>query len=317
MKKLMTLICALFCMTQVYAANPVKQWGQLQVKGAQLCDQSGNPVVLRGVSLGWHNIWPRFYNKNAVKWLVQDWHANIIRAAMGIQIDDNYLENPDFALKCITQVVDAAIKNDTYVIIDWHAHKMHTAEAKAFFGKMAQKYGKYPHVLYELYNEPVEDKWEDLKVYAKTIITEIRKYDPDNIILMGCPHWDQDIDIVAKSPIEGVENVMYTLHFYAATHKDYLRDKLEAAVRSGLPVFVSECAGMEASGNGPLAPDEYQKWLDVMEKNKVSWVNWSVSDKDETCSMLLPRAKATGNWTDDLIKPWGKMVKQALKKYNR
>ena len=65
---------------------------------------------------------------------------------------------------------------------------MHTAEAKAFFGKMAQKYGKYPHVLYELYNEPVEDKWEDLKVYAKTIITEIRKYDPDNIILMGCPH---------------------------------------------------------------------------------------------------------------------------------
>lgn len=274
MKKLMTLICALFCMAQVYAANPVKQWGQLQVKGAQLCDQSGNPVVLRGVSLGWHNIWPRFYNKNAVKWLVQDWHANIIRAAMGIQIDDNYLENPDFALKCITQVVDAAIKNDTYVIIDWHAHKMHTAEAKAFFGKMAQKYGKYPHVLYELYNEPVEDKWEDLKVYAKTIITEIRKYDPDNIILMGCPHWDQDIDIVAKSPIEGVENVMYTLHFYAATHKDYLRDKLEAAVKSGLPVFVSECAGMEASGNGPLAPDEYQKWLDVMEKNKVSWVNW-------------------------------------------
>lgn len=157
----------------------------------------------------------------------------------------------------------------------------------------------------------------DLKVYAKTIITEIRKYDPDNIILMGCSHWDQDIDIVAKSPIDGVENVMYTLHFYAATHKDYLRDKLEAAVKSGLPVFVSECVGMEASGNGPLAPDEYQKWLDVMEKNKVSWVNWSVSDKDETCSMLLPRANATGTWTDDLIKPWGKMVKQALKKYNR
>ena len=69
---------------------------------------------------------------------------------------------------------------------------------------------------------------------------------------MGCPHWEQDIDIVAKSPIEGVENVMYTLHFYAATHKDYLRDKLEAAVKSSLPVFVSECAGMEASGNGVL-----------------------------------------------------------------
>ena len=215
------------------------------------------------------------------------------------------------------EVVDAAIKYGAYVIIDWHAHKMHTQEAKAFFGKMAKKYGKYPNVLYELYNEPVDDSWESLKIYAKTIIDEIRKYDPDNIILMGCPHWDQDIDLVAKSPIENVNNVMYTLHFYAATHTDYLRNKLEAAVKDGLPVFVSECAGMEASGNGPLAPEEYQKWLDVMETNKVSWVNWSVSDKDETCSMLLPRAKATGNWTPDLIKPWGKMVREALRKYNK
>ena len=109
----MTIIVAIFCMAQLYAVSPVKQWGQLQVKGAQLCDQSGNPVVLRGVSLGWHNIWPRFYNKQAVKWLATDWHANIIRAAMGIQIEDNYLENPEFAMKCITQVVDAAIKNGT------------------------------------------------------------------------------------------------------------------------------------------------------------------------------------------------------------
>lgn len=315
-KLLLTIIIAVLGWTEINAITPVKQWGQLQVKGSQLCDQYGKPVVLRGVSLGWHNIWPRFYNKKAVKWLATDWHATIIRAAMGIQIEDNYLENPEFALSCVTQVVDAAIKNGTYVIIDWHAHKMHTNEAKTFFAQMAKKYGKYPNVIYELYNEPVEDSWESLKVYAKTIIDTIRMYDPDNIILMGCPHWDQDIDIVAKSPIEGVSNVMYTLHFYAATHKDYLRDKLEAAVKGGLPVFVSECGGTEASGNGKLDAEEYQKWIDVMERNKVSWVNWSISDKDETCSMILPRAKATGNWTDDLIKPWGKLVKAALTKYN-
>ena len=317
MKRLLTLTLLLISLAVgMQAAGPVKRWGQLQVKGTQLCDQNGNAIVLRGVSLGWHNIWPRFYNAQAVKWLVNDWHANIIRAAMGIQIEDNYLENPEFAEQCITTVVDAAIKNDVYVIIDWHAHTMHTAEAKAFFGKMAKKYGKYPNVIYELYNEPIEDSWDSLKAYATTIIKEIRQYDPDNIILMGCPHWDQDIQLPAASPIEGVSNVMYTLHFYAATHKDYLRDRLEAAVKSGLPVFVSECAGMEASGNGPLAPEEYQKWIDVMERNKVSWVNWSISDKDETCSMILPRAKATGNWTPDLIKPWGKMVRETLRKYN-
>ena len=317
MKKLITILSfALLLSASAAAVTPVKNWGQLQVNGNQLCDRSGNPVVLRGVSFGWHNIWPRFYNKKAVKWLVNDWHATIVRASMGIQIEDNYLENPEFAEKCITAVVDAAIKNGVYVIIDWHAHTMHTQEAKAFFSRMAQKYGKYPNVIYELYNEPIDDSWESLKAYAKEIIAEIRKYDPDNIILMGCPHWDQDIHLVAENPIEGVTNVMYTLHFYAGTHKDYLRDRLEDAVKSGLPVFVSECGGMDASGNGPLDPDEYQKWIDVMERNRVSWVNWSISDKDETCSMILPRARATGGWTPDLIKPWGKLVREALIKYN-
>ena len=304
------------CIVCANATTPVKRWGQLQVRGAQLCDEAGNPVVLRGISLGWHNLWPRFYNKKAVKWLAQDWKAEVVRSAMGIMIEDNYLENPELALKCMTTVVDAAIKNGVYVIIDWHSHAMHTDAARTFFGQMAKKYGKYPNVIYELYNEPVEDTWPDLKAYATTVIAEIRRYDPDNIILMGCPHWDQDIDQVAASPIEGVSNVMYTVHFYAATHKDYLRKRLADAVDGGLPVFVSECAGMEASGDGPLDADEYQRWIELLEAKKVSWVNWSISDKNETCSMILPSADPTGNWTDRQIKPWGKMARQALRKYN-
>lgn len=317
MKKLLSIVLFLFLCFEAGAVNPVKEYGQLQVKGSQLCDCNGNAVVLRGISLGWHNLWPRFYNAGAVKELKDKWHATVIRAAMGIKIEDNFLENPSFALSCIEPVVDAAIKNGEYVIIDWHAHDMYTKEANAFFDKMSKKYGKYPNVIYELYNEPINDSWDSLKEYASTIIKTIRANDPDNIILMGCPHWDQDIDLVAKSPIQNVTNVMYTLHFYAATHKDYLRNKLETAVKGGLPVFVSECAGMEASGDGPLSVEEYQKWIDVMERNKVSWVNWSLSDKNETCSMLLPRAKADGNWTDDLIKPWGKLAKESLLKYNK
>ncbi len=317
MKKILFILFACFCMANAFAEGPVKKWGQLQVKGAQLCDQSGNPVTLRGISLGWHNLWPRFYNEKAVKSLVEDWKVTVVRAAMGVKIEDNYLENPQFAMECMTPVIKSAIKNGVYVIIDWHAHDLYTQEAKEFFGKMAQEYGKYPNVIYELYNEPVEDSWDDLKVYAKTVIDEIRKYDPDNIILMGCPHWDQDIHLVAESPIEGVSNVMYTLHFYAATHGDYLRDRLEAAVKGGLPVFVSECGGTEASGDGMLSPEEFQKWVDVMERNKVSWACWSLSDKNETCSMLLPRAKATGDWEEDgVIKPWGKLARDAVMKYN-
>ena len=307
----------LFLLFSLFTLLPLTASAQsrLQVVGSQLCDESGSPVMLRGISLGWHNLSPRFYNKGAVKWLAKEWHADVIRAAVGASsVDDNYLENPEFALQCVTPVIEAAIKNKVYVIIDWHSHEMHTAQAKSFFSQMAKKYGKHPNIIYELYNEPVNDSWEDLKQYATEIITEIRRYDPDNIILMGCPHWDQDIDLVAASPLEGVSNVMYTVHFYAATHKDYLRDKMRKAVEGGLPVFVSECAGMEASGDGPLDAAEWQKWVDTMEQLRISYVCWSLSDKNETCSMLLPRAKSCGDWTDDLIKPWGKMARAAINK---
>ena len=319
MKKILLTMAAVLLMAHTaQSASPVKRWGQLQVQGTQLCDQQGNPVVLRGVSLGWHNIWPRFYNKKVVRTLKNDWNATVVRAAMGVTtVEDNYLDNPSFAIECVEKVVKAAIKEDIYVIIDWHAHEMHTQEAKAFFAQMAQKYGKYPHVIYELYNEPVEDSWESLKQYASEIITEIRKYDPDNIILMGCPHWDQDVHVVAESPLRGFSNIMYTLHYYASTHKEYLRDRMEDAVKRGIPIFVSESGVTEASGNGVIDPESQQLWLDRMEKLKISWLCWSLSDKDESCSMLLPRATATGPWPEDVIKRSGKMVREYLKRYNK
>ncbi len=297
--------------------TPVQQWGQLKVEGTQLCDQNGNAVTLRGASLGWHNLWPRFYNSKTVKWIANDWKATVIRAAMGIMIEDNYLENPSFALDCMEPVVKAAIKEGVYVIIDWHSHELKTKDAMKFFGKMAKKYGKYPNVIYEIYNEPVEDTWESLKEYSKAVIDEIRLYDPDNIILVGCPHWDQDIHLVAESPLEGYTNLMYTVHFYAGTHKQYLRDRVDAAMQRGIPVFISECASMDASGDGKLDKDSWNEWVEFMEAKKISWVCWSVSDKNESCSMLLPRAKATGNWSKDLIKPWGRIVRETLREKNK
>ena len=315
MKKLLLALSLVVCQLAAAQTAPVKKWGQLQVVGTQLCDQQGKPIVLRGISLGWHNLWPRFYNKKAVKTLKNDWHANVIRAAMGIMIEDNYLENPEYAMQCMTPVIESAIKNDVYVIIDWHSHKLMTAEAVKFFCQMAKKYGKYPHVIYELYNEPVEDSWDDLKVYAQTVIQEIRKYDPDNIILMGCPHWDQDVHLVAESPLTGVTNVMYTLHYYASTHKDYLRDRMREAAKK-IPIFVSESGVTEASGDGEINEAETQKWVDLMEELKISWVFWSVSDKNESCSMLLPRATPGGPWADDVIKRSGRIVKGLLTKYN-
>lgn len=290
-----------------------KFFGQLNVKDTQLSDLDGNPVMLRGVSFGWHNWWPRFYNESAVKWLKSDWNVNVVRASMGIDPDDAYLDNPEFALEKMKAVIEAAIAADLYVIIDWHSHDLYQEEARAFFGEMAKTYGQNPHVIYELFNEPDYESWEEVKAYSEELIAEIRKYDADNLILVGSPTWSQDLHLVAQNPIRNQTNIMYVLHFYAATHKDYLRTRADAAIKAGLPIFVSECAGMEATGDGPIDQASWGAWLNWMESKKISWVAWSVADKDETCSMLLPSAASTGNWTAAQIKPWGQTVRQILK----
>lgn len=297
--------------------SPVALNGKLQVIGTQLSNAKGNALVLRGASLGWHNLWPRFYNAGAVSWLASDWKCNVIRASMGVGLDDSYLENPQYALKCMTTVIDAAIKNGIYVLIDFHSHKLHTAEAKTFFTGMATKYKNSPNVIYEIWNEPDYYSWKVVKQYSEELISTIRAIDPTNIILVGSPHWDQDIDSVAGDPIVGQKNIMYTMHFYAGTHKKWLRDRTDAAMAAGVPIFVSECAGMEATGDGPVDQAEWKLYLDWMDAKKLSWCAWSVSDKNETCSMLLPRAESTGKWDDGLLKSWGKTARTSIRERNK
>ena len=296
--------------------SPVAINGKLQVRETQLCDQKGDPLVLAGASFGWHNLWPRYYTQDVVKWLVSDWKCNVVRASMGVGLDDSYLENPSFALQCITNVIDGALKNGIYVLIDFHSHKLHTAEAKTFFAQMAEKYKNNPNVIYEIWNEPDYYSWKEVKQYAEEVISTIRAQDPDNLILVGSPHWDQDLDSVAASPIKGQKNIMYTMHFYAGTHKKWLRERTDNVMSKGIPVFISECAGMEASGDGPIDKVEWNAYLEWMKEKKISWIAWSVSDKNESCSMLLPRASVKGNWSEDVLKTWGKIVRESIRNTN-
>jgi endoglucanase len=296
-------------------AQPVKDHGHLSVKGKYLVDKQEKPVMLTGVSYGWHNWWPRFYNEESVAWLANDWGCNVVRAAMGVGPKGSYLDRKDWSVEKIEAVVEGAIKNDIYVIIDWHSHEFHQKEAEAFFAEMAKKYGENPHVIYEIFNEPVRDSWEKVKAYSIEVIKAIRKHDPDNIILIGNPHWDQDIHLVADSPIEGFDNLMYTVHFYASTHKQELRDRCQYALDKNIPVFISESAGMAANGDGPINYEEWHKWIDFMKENKISWVSWSIADKDETCSMLKKSASDTGNWTENDLKESGIKTRELLRKF--
>lgn len=313
MKRVVAILILVVAVVFVVTAQPVREHGNLSVKGTQLIDEKGREVMLQGISYGWHNWWPRFYNKESVKWLADDWNCTVIRAAMGVGPDKSYLDEPQWSQGLIETVVKGAIERDIYVIIDWHSHQIELEAAKKFFTEMAEKYGKHPHVIYEIFNEPVNDSWEVIKNYSVEVIKTIRSIDPDNIILVGSPHWDQDLHIVADSPIQGYNNLMYTLHFYADTHRQSLRDRANYALGKGIPLFVSESAGMSASGNGAINYDEWNLWIEWMKKNKISWITWSISDKNETCSMLVPSASSNGGWKDADLKESGIKTRELLR----
>lgn len=311
----------------------------LEVRGTQLT-AGGKPVSFHGMSFGWHNLWPRFYEPGTVKRLHDEWGANIFRAAIGA--DDlhellngttehpGYISAPDSALNCLYRVVDGAIQAGCYVIVDWHSHVIHTEEAVQFFKAVAERYAGVPNVIYELFNEPVSRAfesehsyadlgdpdamaayWQDLRAYASTLIDVISAANGDYkpLILMGCPCWDQRIDLPAAFPIQGYDNLMYTVHFYAATHKQGLRDASDAALAAGIPLFLSECAACEASGDGEMDLESWAEWTDWADANGITMLTWSISDKMETCSMFTSDASSEGPWDDDVVKPWGKIVK--------
>ncbi|MBG9377883.1 glycoside hydrolase family 5 protein [Panacibacter sp. DH6] len=315
LKKIVLLFLSAITGSLALQAQAVQEHGRLMVKGTQLTDKNNQPVILRGMSFGWSNFHPRFYTPGAVEWLHKDWHCNVVRAAMGVEPKNGYMEDPAKSLALVETVIDAAIKEDIYVIVDFHSHNVRLQEAKTFFTHIAKKYSQYPNVIYEVFNEPDKETWPEVKDYSIEMIQTIRTFDTANIILVGSPHWDQDVHLAAADPVTGFTNIMYTMHFYADTHKQQLRDRTTAAINAGLPVFISESAGMSASGDGPINIDEWTRWINWAEENKVSWVTWSVSDKNETCSVLQAGAASDGNWKEDDLKESGKLVKKMITAY--
>jgi endoglucanase len=323
MYKFKTGIAALFMLllVQVSASaqtNIVEKYGNLKVKGSYIFGQNGDTVQLRGMSLFWSQWMPQYYSAETVKWLKDDWKVTIVRAAMGYEMG-GYQDDPDGEKAKVVKVVDAAIQNGIYVIIDFHSHEAHKNldEAKEFFAEMAKKYGKYPNVLYEIYNEPLKEaSWAgDIKPYSEAVIAEIRKHDPDNIIIVGTRQWSQLVNEAASDPIKG-DNLVYTLHYYAATHGGWLREEAKKAMDKGIAIFVSEYGTCDASGNGRFDPKKSQEWYAFLDQYKLSHCNWSVADKVETASVLNPGASGNGGWTEKDLTPSGKLVRDEIRAKN-
>lgn len=310
------LICAGIARPRkAYAAD------RLQVVGTQLCDSAGNPVALHGVSTHGIAWYPQYVNEDAFRTLRDDWHVNVIRLAMYTQEYGGYAQKGNRARlkQLIDQGVSAADHLGMYVIIDWHILSdgnpmKHARLAAAFFSEMSAKYGSRGNVLYEICNEPNGSKatWKRIRTYANKIIPVIRQNDPDGIILVGTPTWSQDVDQVAAAPVDNSHNVMYTVHFYAATHKDWNRDKVEKAIAAGTPVFISEFS-ICADGRGKINRKEAARWWNLIRKYNLSCVGWSLANKKETCSLIKSSCKKTSGFTNRNLTAWGKWLR---KKYH-
>ncbi len=307
--------------TENGSSTIVEKFGQLGVSGNRVVDKNGNPVALYGMSLFWSQIKGQYYNYKCVKWLRDDWKCTVVRAAMGIgNADglDGYLVNRDAEFNKVISVIDAAIDLGIYVVVDWHDHHAHENkdEAIEFFTVIAQRYGDKPNIIYEIYNEPMQISWkDDVKPYSEEVVKAIRADDPDNLIIIGTTTWSQDVDIASEDPLEG-ENLVYSLHYYASSHKQYLRDKAQKALDNGAALFVSEYGTTEYTGDGIIDTAEVNAWFNFLEENKISWCNWSIGDKAEASAALKPGANAEGGWTDDEISFSGHIVRDKIRSYN-
>ena len=328
--RILRILCAMLCciclmgtlpVENVSAAStPVKKNGRLSVKGTRLVNSQGKTVVLKGVSTHGINWFPQYVNKAAFKTLRDNWGVNCIRLAMYTEEYNGYCSGGNQAelRKLINNGMKYATELGMYVIIDWHILSdgnpvKNKKQAISFFKYMAKKYKNQNNIFYEICNEPNGGtSWNTIKSYASSVIKTIRKYDKKNIILVGTPTWSQDVDVAADSPIKGYSNIMYTFHFYAATHGDSYRQKVQAAIQKGLPVFVSEFGISESSGNGRIDKNEANKWMQFLKKNKISYVCWSLCNKNESCSLLKSSCSRTGNFKkSDLSQAglWYKSVK--------
>ena len=306
------------------AASPVEQHGALHVCGTRLCGSSGEPVQLRGMSTHGLQWYSQCVNDASLDALAYDWGADVVRLSMYIQ-EDGYETDPEGFTARMHELIDDVTDRGMYVIVDWHMltpgdPHYNLERAQTFFAEIAAEHGDQDNILYEVANEPNGDDvtWARIKSYHEQIIPVIRQYDSDAVILLGTADWSSlglsggtDEREVIDNPVEAA-NIMYTFHFYAATHGDRYLNALSRAADS-IPMFVTEFGTQDSAGEGANDFAMSQRYLDLMEQKGISWVNWNFSDDHRSGAVFetgtcpggpftgTANLKEAGEWIRDRI----------------
>ncbi len=315
-----------------YADTPVGRHGKLSVQKVDdyaapiMVDQNGVPTQLRGASTHGMHWFPQYVNQNAFQTLRDDWGINMVRLVCYPRDAGSvgYLTGGDSTKQqldtLIQNGVDYATKLGMYALVDWHVHAYnpneYLKEAKIFFTKYATMYKDHDNVLYEICNEPTGTNWysgngKDLYTYCSEVIKTIRDIDPDAIIICGTNTWSQDVDQVAAKPMKdlGYKNIMYTFHFYSATHKENLMKKVRQATKDGTPIFVTEFGVCSADGNGSYDTENADRWIALLDELNISFACWSYSNCNEKSAYFKSScSNAGGDWTADDLTTTGKWL---------
>ncbi|MEU6719981.1 cellulase family glycosylhydrolase [Nonomuraea sp. NPDC046802] len=305
------------------AGTPVQANGQLTVCGVRLCNQSGKQIQLRGMSSHGLQWYYQCLNTASLDALANDWKADVLRISMYIQ-EDGYETNPRLFTDRVHNLIEQATARGMYAIIDWHMldpgdPNYNLSRAKTFFTEIAQRHNGKNNLLYEIANEPSGVSWSTIRNYAHQIIPVIRQYDPEAPIIVGTRAWSSlgvsdgatETEVI-NNPVNAA-NIMYTFHFYAASHgSEYLNALSRAADR--IPMFVTEFGTQEYTGDGSNNFTRSQQYLDLMAQKKISWVNWNFSDDERSGAVFTEgtcpggpyagtsRLKPAGAWIRDRIR---------------
>jgi endoglucanase len=272
------------------ASTPLAVNGRLRVCGVHLCNEAGSPVQLRGMSTHGLQWFSKCYGDASLTALARDWHADLLRVSLYVQ-EGGYESDPAGFTRQVNDLVARAQAHGLYSIVDFHTldpgdPNRNLQNAKAFFADVAAANADRPGVIYEIANEPHGVSWARIKAYAQKVIPVIRRADPDAVVLVGTRGWSSlgvsegaDESEVVDDPVDA-KNIMYTFHFYAASHHQRYRTVLSRAARE-LPLFVSEFGTVRADGAGRPDVASTTAWLDRLDSLKISYANWTWSDAPE------------------------------------
>ncbi|KZN36016.1 glycosyl hydrolase family 5 [Pseudoalteromonas luteoviolacea S2607] len=303
--------------------SPIEKYGRLQVCGTGLCSEHNARIQLRGMSshgLQWYGL-GKCMTDVSLDVLAYDWQADIVRLSLYVQ-EGGYENDPAGFTAQMNTLIDKASQRGLYVLVDWHQlnpgdPNFNLDLAKQFFTDIVTSNKHRKNVIYDIANEPNKVEWSQIRHYAEQVIPVIRNIQPDALILLGTHGWSTfgassggSVQDVLNDPVK-FDNIMYTFHFYAASHKDYYRTVLDQA-SDVLPVFVSEWGTQNYDGDGPNDFVSAQQYIDLMARKKISWTNWNYSDDFRSGAVFKRGACTNQNFTDSQLKEAGAWVKARI-----